>query len=192
MKKIVYLLLVLVSILFVTSCWLNPDDDQEIQLLQNTNVEDGTTDPLYWNYGQTGTCPDEWATTHYRSSSHSLKVSCATSDSGNWGYWCQVVTDNLPIGSKPILKAYIKTDSLNGEGASIAIRGDDTTTPEGYAEVFTSTGDSIPIQGTMDWTLFSIQLNEVVPSDIESITVYLILLPNTSGDVYFDDITLTY
>ncbi|MCK5198613.1 MAG: hypothetical protein KAR21_09695 [Spirochaetales bacterium] len=189
MKKIVYLLLVLVSILFVTSCWLNPDDDQEIQLLQNTNVEDGTVDPSYWSYSDVK-C--SWSNTIFKSPSHSLKVSCATPDPDNFEYWCQVITDNLPIGSKPILKAYIKTDSLNGEGVSIAIRGDDTTTPEGYAEVFTSTGDSIPIQGTMDWTLFSIQLNEVVPSDIESITVYLILLPNTSGDVYFDDITLTY
>lgn len=193
MKKIVYLFLVLATPLFFTNCEFNPDDDvQVIQMLKNTNVEDGSTDQSYWNYVQVGTAPGEWSTDQYKSSSHSLQISCASSEPTNNGFWYQTITNNLPIGKKPILKAYLKTNTLSGRGVSISIRGDDTTTPLDAAEVFTSTESSTPITGTMDWTLFTIQLNEVLPSNIKSITVYLTLLPSTSGNVNFDDITLSY
>ena len=48
-----------------------------------------------------------------------------------------------------------------------------------------------PITGTFDWKEQSIKMTKV-GENIKSLTVYLVYLPNTTGEVYFDDISLTY
>lgn len=53
-----------------------------------------------------------------------------------------------------------------------------------------STQGEVPITGLKDWTEYRVTLNEV-PSRIESLTVYLLFLPNTTGTVYFDEVSLT-
>jgi hypothetical protein len=81
--------------------------------------------------------------------------------------------------------------NLTGQGISIAIRGDDANSVNGYAKQFATTQGTSPISGTFNWTEYSVKLNNVDAS-LESITIYVIFLNNTFGDVYFDDISLTY
>ena len=81
-------------------------------------------------------------------------------------------------------------DGVRGEGVAIAIRTDDTVTPKGYAEAFVTTQGTAQISGSMGWREYSVTLNQV-PLTAESITVYLIYLPGTTGTVYLDDISLS-
>ncbi|MCP5062295.1 MAG: hypothetical protein GY936_07525, partial [Ignavibacteriae bacterium] len=83
----------------------------------------------------------------------------------------------------------VKSENISGEGIAIAIRCDDTITPRNVAELFSTTQNNVKIEGTFDWSTYSVSM-DTIPEDIKSITIYLIYLRNTSGTVYFDDINL--
>jgi hypothetical protein len=81
---------------------------------------------------------------------------------------------------------------LSGPGVSLAIRGDDTTSLNGSgAEQFSATEGKISISGTFDWKEYQVKMVNV-KADIKSLTVFLIYMPGTQGEVYFDDVSLTY
>src|SRR6185436_3602573 len=101
----------------------------------------------------------------------------------------QTMTAIIPHGKNITLKAKIK-GNLTGIGASIAIRGDIESPADGGAEQFATTQDQTPITGSSDWQDYSVTLVNI-NSNIKTITVYLLLLPNTTGEVYFDDLSLT-
>ena len=84
----------------------------------------------------------------------------------------------------------IKTKNLIGEGAAIAIRCDDDTLGPGEPEQFYTTENKINITGTKDWESYSIEMDEAVETNITSIRIFMMFLPNTSGTVYFDYVSL--
>jgi hypothetical protein len=88
------------------------------------------------------------------------------------------------------LNVYIKAVGLLGQGVFIAIRGDDAATPTGNAEAFVTTQGHQQINGSFDWKNFIVTMDKV-PANIKSLTFYLIYSSNTSGTVYFDDVSLT-
>ena len=94
------------------------------------------------------------------------------------------------IGKKITLNMNVKAVNLDGQGVYIAIRGDNTAIPSGAGEVFATTQGNEQISGTFDWKKFNVTLDNV-PSDIKSLTFYLIYGAKTSGSVYFDDLSLT-
>lgn len=102
----------------------------------------------------------------------------------------QPFSTNIPIGKSLSLSVRIK-GQLEGEGVSIVIRGDDSPLADGSREQFATTQGNSPIGGAFNWTKFSIGLGTVEPN-IQSITVFLVYLPNTTGNVYFDDVSLTF
>ncbi len=214
LKKLILLLIIILTVgLMFSGCAKeeppftpetesNPEDDPAnddpsniIQMLNNINAEN-ESGPLdfWWNYsGNSNEYISTWASNYYVSSNHSLKINCISSisDINSLGFWAQTINSNIPIGKQLTLKAIIKIENVIGDGVSIAIRGDDTTFPSDMAEVFSTTEGQVNINGTKDWTEYGVVLDNV-PSNIKSITVYLILLYNTTGTAYFDDITLTY
>ena len=58
------------------------------------------------------------------------------------------------------------------------------------ADIFASTGGTVEIKGTKDWTSYTVTSPDI-PHGISKINVYLILVKSTIGTVYFDDISLT-
>jgi hypothetical protein len=177
------------------------DDDNgvappaEIQMLQNTDVESGNTLPTGWLFAVSDTSDagfvSAWSTEEAVSPTHSLKI--AQEDVANpaaFAFWAQMINTGIPHGKDLTLTASIKTD-LVGPGVAIVIRGDDTDPPSGSAEAFATTQGVITITGEEDWTEYWVTMPEV-PDDILTITVYLIFGVNSTGIVYFDDITLTY
>jgi hypothetical protein len=177
------------------------DDDNavapptEVQILQNTDVESGDGLPTAWLLAGADTVAGgfriTWSTEEAVSLTHSLKVSREVLDTPEpFAFWAQRISTDIPTGKRLTLTASIKVD-LAGPGAAIAIRGDDTDPPSGNAEAFATTQGCIALTGEDDWSEYSVTMSEV-PDDILSITVYLILGANTTGTVYFDDITLTY
>ena len=55
---------------------------------------------------------------------------------------------------------------------------------------FYTTGGDIPIRGDQDWEEYSIDMKSAIPESTNSILVFLILLNDTHGTVFFDDIKL--
>jgi hypothetical protein len=119
----------------------------------------------------------------------SLRISKEVSVDSTFGFWAQTIRADSLVGHDLTLTVWLLKDGLVGEGAAVALRGDDTVLPSGYAEVFATTQGQELIVGKGNWQAYSVVL-PALPSEIQSLTVYLIHLPNTTGTVYFDDITL--
>jgi len=183
MKKLIVLML---AVVLLQAC--EKDDVSPNQLLKNTDVEKSLgTEYTWWNNGRGSNFTAEWTEENSFSTSHSLKLSRTTVDVTNFWYWGQNYTGVIPVGKELKLKVKIKAVDLAGYGASIAIRCDDAST----GLQFESTQDKLNIKGTFDWTEYTVSIGSV-NSEVTNIYVFLIYLTNTTGAVYFDDITLTY
>jgi hypothetical protein len=190
--QIIYLFFA--TILMLASIMLNgcsKDESQEFYgpLLTNGNVESGSSTPDGWNYATSEQGFNfNWTSLESFSPSHSLGISTSVSHA-NIAAWIQTISKNLPCGHRVVLKAKIKCN-LTGDGVAVVMRGDDTVTPSGSAEEFASTQTMFTINGTSDWKDWYIATSSNLSNTIKSITAYLIYLPNTTGEVYFDDIEL--
>ena len=132
-----------------------------------------------------------WTDEDAFSGEYSVSITSDTLVDG-FSFWGQSINENIQAGKKLLLRVNVKTVDVQGEGASIVIRGDNTPTPQGTAELFVSTQGDIFIGGTHNWKEYSVMLEDPIPSTIQSITVYMVLLPYTTGQIFFDDVTLTY
>jgi hypothetical protein len=182
--------IIFVVILFAFfSC--SKKDPALIQLLTNNDMETGGIQPSGWNYySPTDSILGSWTTSAASSPTHSLEISRSTTiDSPKFGYWQQGYSSTIPTRKNLALSVKIKGANLLGYGAAIAIRTDNPTTMTGYALQFSTTQNSTRIIGTFDWTTYTVKLTNVDPT-AKFITIYLLLLSNTTGTAYFDDANL--
>jgi hypothetical protein len=186
MKKIVLLIIVTCIII---SC--KKEDPIPAQLLKNTDLESG--DLTVWdNYGSTTygynfnpTCTNEESF----SPTHSLILNCESANNTDWHCWSQIYTGKMPFGEDLTLSVKIKGVNLTGQGVCINI-----VTFDGVSQTAIQTATSqgsTSITGTFNWTDYSITLPDLSKS-VTSIFVTLYYFPNTTGKVYFDNITLTH
>lgn len=182
------------TLLALGAILLSGCSDDEVppnQLITNSNVETGSASPNgWWFFTGQDKYDVTWSDQESFSGSRSLTIFTQTADSTNFAFWAQTISTNLPTGKGVTLSAKVKSN-LVGEGISIVIRGDDTVQPAGRAEQFVTTQENSPISGVFDWADYSVKLGTVEAST-QSLTIYLIFLGNTTGEVYFDDISLTY
>ncbi|HBH82639.1 MAG: hypothetical protein A2X04_12215 [Bacteroidetes bacterium GWF2_41_9] len=122
-----------------------------------------------------------------RSPIHSFMISRTNPDPIYYAYYSQRYPRTMPYGNDLTLKAHIKGVDLEGEGISLIIRCEDKSLAP--VQVVTTEG-SVSIKGTFDWTAYTVELKDL-QSTVDVLYVYLNYLPNTTGKVYFDDITLT-
>lgn len=167
------------------------DLDVREQFLTNSSFEEGDTLPSGWWVGGSDTegLEFEWSTGGGTAGSRSVTLSRATSTSG-FGFVAQTVAVGNLTGTRLTLTTSIKLDNVAGQGVAIAIRGDDTMEPSGYAETFASTESRVPVNGNVGWGTLDVELDQY-PAGIQSITVYLIFLPGTTGAASFDDVVLS-
>lgn len=188
MKKTLHSTLIL-SILLISFSSCNDESSRPdvIQLLINSSSEAGSQSPNKW-YANSGSYLTEWSSDHSFTGSKSLMIS-SDNDVGNFGYWTQSVRNDIPHGRRLRLSCMIKLDNVdpNSEGVSIAIRGDGDDNKSVF--FYTTQGD-IPIRGNHDWEKYSIDMKSEIPETVNSLLVFLILLNDTYGTVYFDDIAL--
>ena len=175
-------LLIAVTFALNTSC--EKDDPAPAQYLSNSNIEGSTEQPWFFN-GDTSIFTAECITDESFSPTHSLKIYTAISDPMSFCFWYQSISENLPIGKELTLTARIKADNLNGLGAALAIRADSDL----GMNQFVTTQGTTTISGTFDWTEYSVNLPEL-STEVTDILVFLVLLNNTTGTVYFDNIEL--
>ena len=175
---------ILLGVCMVLSC--EKEDPIPSQLLKNSDME--SIDQIWFNSGTGGTFVAELTTDESYSPTHSLKLSSPNSDPGNFWYFSRGYTGKIPIGEELTLTAKIKGVNLVGEGMAIAIRCDaaDSTLLQ-----FETSQDYEIINGTFNWTTYTVKLSNVI-SETAFIIVFLCILPNTTGTAYFDDVTLTH
>lgn len=171
-----------------SSCNDDAENPDVIQLLVNSSVEAGSSNPNKWYVGPEGDYQTSWTSEHSFTGDKSLLIA-SDNDVGKFTYWYQRIVEDIPHGQRLKLSSMIKLDKVdpNGEGVAIAVRGDD----ENQKRVFfyTTQGD-IPIRGDEDWQEYFVEMKSNITEDVSTIYVFLILSDNTFGTVYFDDIKL--
>ncbi len=167
-----------------------PIDETRLEL-ENGSMDEGDAASSPWWYGglRSHLFQFAWSTERSQSPVHSLMVAKNLAADSSFGFWAQTIQADQFVGRGVTLRAAIGLDNVSGEGVAIAIRGDDTTRPSGYAEAFATTQGNVSIAGSRQWDTYEVTL-PVVDETVKSITVYLIHLTNTTGTVYFDDVTL--
>jgi hypothetical protein len=168
-------------------CGCNDDPKPPTELLVNVDIESGGTLPNGWLDMEETVYTTEWTTEEASSGIRSLKISATESDDTNFALWYQHYAGVIPVDKDLVLSVRIKGNNVSGEGIAIAIRGNDGISLD--AAQFSTTQGTINITGNFDWTTYQVRLNKL-QKDIKSITVYLMLLNNTTGTVYFDDASL--
>ena len=176
------------SIALILAGACSENDGISGQLISNGNVESGSGYPRSWwkNTGQ-GKYDVDWSDKVSYSPTKSLKISTQVADTSAFALWGQTIAFNIPNGSAVRLSVKVK-GNLTGDGVAIAMRGDNE---EGSSEQFVTTQTSVPINGQFDWTEYTIKFDKVEAATKE-IHVFLIFMSNTTGEVYFDDVSLTF
>ncbi len=184
----------------VTLLWACEDSNEVIeptfepvQLLKNGDFEEGASSWYFSPATYTSTLPN-----HYEgelmeeNENHVLSLSSPKyGNPSEFAYWAQSINidmdtvQNLPTNPIIMFKAQLKMDDVKGEGISLAINlGNESL------YVFKTTEATIEIKGSSsEYEEYELE----IPFDmlIEEIEVYLVMMPETQGMVYFDNASLT-
>ena len=161
------------------------------QLLLNGSVELGTGAPDHWRTVDisSGDYEFDWVDGDGWDGSRSLAIR-ASPNAQSGAFWAQSVAVSDLKGVLLRLTAFVKVNDISGPGVGIAVRGDDTSLNNGSGEAFATTQGLERITGTRGWQRTRVGLTGV-PDEVDEITVFLIQLPGSSGEVLFDDISLS-
>lgn len=190
MKKQKFLLSAMfVLTLLISSCKDESQNPDSIQLLINSSVEAGSSTPNKW-FDVPGDYQASWTDENAFSGSKSLMIK-SSANKGNFGYWVQSISNDIPYGKRLRLRVMIKLDGVDptSGGVSIVIRGDDDEMNDHSVFFYTTQGD-VPILGDENWKEYTFEMKSNIPETVYRIHVFLVLLNDTMGTVYFDDITL--
>lgn len=129
----------------------------------------------------------------FTSSPNSLKISSKQRCEGIdiiAGMWFQeLLMPSIPKGANLLLKAKIKLENVEGEGAALSYHAltNDRKTENGYH----TTEGLVDITGTGDFKEYTLRIADYTEKfgPTEVIRISLTLLPGTKGTVYFDDIS---
>ena len=167
----------------------------QVQLVQNGNVEQKIQN-WFFNYDAANLKnPNgfDFGFTAEAASSpqYSLKINCNTvkSESAFCFYGQTLATPTIATGAKVTLNASIKTVNLKGKGVSIALRGDKLVNGQNTQVFFTTTQGKASITGTDEFKTYSVTLDSY-PGNVDTLIIFLVYLPETTGAVYFDDVSL--
>lgn len=117
----------------------------------------------------------------------SLKLVGGAKANSGFAYWAIVFQpqEEIPIGSRLVLRVKVKTEAVDGPGVYVVLRGD-TDQPSAF---FQSTQNKITINGSVDFTGHTVA-QPYYPAAIKTLQVYFILDGKSSGTVEFDDVEL--
>ncbi|MEL6589649.1 MAG: hypothetical protein AAFQ68_06190 [Bacteroidota bacterium] len=184
MKKISFLVLSLSLIL--TAC--EPDSFRQTDLVDNYDFEASQNDYPGWfinNLAGTVALSDQ------KSRSGDQSMILRSDDTGDDLIFVGQFINRFEKGKKVKLSAYLRLDDVEGEGLSLVVRGD-TDASNSPAEWFYTTEGKIHIAGKHRWKEYTLTTEDVVPDNINQLTIYVVMLPNTSGQAWVDDISLDY
>ena len=193
MKKLTLIMALLGLFVVIAGCDAPPSSPPAyvycgVEMLENGTFETGVAG---WSSVQAEGQTCEWSSEAAATGSYSAKITSGVSVN-SFTRWYQVINTNILVGERLKLKAKIKTNNIDGYGIAIEIRADDTDPPTGISEMYVTTANKFTITGTKDWTEYQVELTDPISLNIKSITAFLTLSPNTTGTVYFDDVSLIH
>jgi len=177
--------LVACTLVSLACCHKDPDN---VQMLINTDLEVGGSQPNAWIAGSNSSGSLEWTMEEAVSAKHSLKINQTTTTGSS--YWMQICNHDIPLGRHLIFSAKINGKNITGMGVALDIRVDNTVPGIGAGSQYANSHKTV-IAGDFDWTTYTVKLSNL-NKDAKTITVFLSTLPNTTGTVYFDDISLVH
>ncbi|MEM7368798.1 MAG: hypothetical protein AAF587_09340 [Bacteroidota bacterium] len=184
------------TLMFIAAC----DPFTPIEILNaennvlNPSVEEGSDLPSEWYFSEGDSIAKNagfWVSGDGFESSRSLKITQNTEEI-EYIYWAQTRMGRPLNGKTVVLKAMVRASGLEGQGATLIVRGDHSDEPKGEGESLATSQGIAKIIGSHDWTEYEVVLEEGMDKKTESVSVYLALLPETTGTVYFDQISLSY
>ncbi|MEL7339803.1 MAG: hypothetical protein AAGM67_04895 [Bacteroidota bacterium] len=165
-----------------------PEPIMEPDLLQNNDFEERQNDYPGWFINNLGGVV---AISDQESRSGDQSMILRSEDTGDNLIFVGQFINDFEKGKQIKLSAYLKLEEIEGEGLSIVVRGD-TDASGSPAEWFHTTEGKLDISGDHRWKEYTLTTDEVVPENINLLTVYVVLLPNSSGRAWVDDISLDY
>lgn len=186
----------LIALVFLSSC----DPFNPVEILNSTNnvlnpsVEEGTDLPANWYFSEGDSIAKNagfWVNGDGFESSRSLKITQNTEEI-EYIYWAQSRMGRPLNGKTVVFKAMVRASGLVGQGAALIVRGDHSDEPKGEGESLATSQGIAKIVGSHDWTEYEVILEGGMDKRTESVSVYLALLPETTGTVHFDNMSWGY
>jgi hypothetical protein len=169
-------------LLMIGAC--SDDDGHNVQI-----VNDDLEGSIAWEFiNVTPTTHDgEVVSSVSASSSHSLATTSSIEQAGGFSFWRLVLTpSDIPVGASLELSVKVKVTNVTGNGAYIALRGDDNSPNSLF---FKTTQGSLTIKGTADFATYSLRVDSY-PEGVKQLYIFLLMDGTSKGSVNFDDISL--
>ncbi|MEQ9425891.1 MAG: hypothetical protein RJQ09_15815 [Cyclobacteriaceae bacterium] len=176
-------------IVILFSCSSDPEPGTII--FANNNLEIGEVVPQGWNaVGDPDIFLFYYGAREPLSGEKSISISAESANSEAFAFWVNSTPfdGDKNAGKRLTLTAWVKGVNLSGNGAAVALRGDVNVAGSEGSEQFVTTQGIEDLSGSFEWQKISVNLD--IQANIDSYTVFLLLLSNTTGEVFFDDITL--
>ncbi|WP_338876248.1 hypothetical protein WBJ53_11405 [Spirosoma sp. SC4-14] len=194
MKNTTLLLSLIVIVTLFNSCKKN-DVQPQLNLIQNGDMEASPWNDWGFGFGSNLNSNPNNYTTEYTteaasSPTHSIKLKCdAVKNDTTFSYLYQrLLGGTISTGAKLTLKIKIKTVNVQGNGISVAMRGDNIAA--GKSTFFTTTQGTTVISGSSDaFTEYTVRLDSF-PANTDYLYIFLVFLPKTTGTAYMDDASL--
>ena len=112
------------------------------------------------------------------------------SDNIIFSFWRKNIENpSIPVGSTLRVSVEVTTQELEGNGISIALRTNSRADGDIKLSAFSSTQGVKEFNGNLNQELATVEIG-YFPEKVESINVFLIMLNETKGKAYFDNIKL--
>jgi hypothetical protein len=151
-----------------------------INLIQNPGFEIGTTTPTGWSTYNTGTAQIYSYPEPGRVGGSSAAIEYVVRESGKSASWIQNV--NVDSSKQYTLSGWLKLQNVIGGSAYVSVDWYDSLGGWLNFSILTSQA------GTVPWTYFE---SVIVPPNNAAYLTLNLNLQNTSGKVWFDDLSLT-
>jgi len=122
-----------------------------------------------------------WTTEEAFDGLGSLKISAASEDHDDFGFWSYRLYEPEPELNISI-KVRVKTKNLIGKGVGMSAfyrDYDGLIQTVGSAEMFPDLKDN-------EWTTLELMVEPAAPAGVEVLDIYLLMLDNTRGSVFYD------
>jgi hypothetical protein len=119
-----------------------------------------------------------------------LKASDVDSENEFWYLVQEIDATEIPVGVKLEMSVKVRTAGLQGSGFEVALSGRNEY-EQGTGLYRSSFDMTRQVSGNTDWEEYTLTV-ESFPESIQQLEIYLIISPNTVGEVYFDDLRLVY
>ncbi len=126
------------------------------------------------------------------SGSYSIMLKAEEVDSPDefWYLLQEIEALDIPVGVPLSLSVKVKTVNLQGQGFEIALSGQHEY--EQFSGIYRSSYEvTRQVSGDTDWTEYTLDV-PAFPNNIRQLNILLVLSPNTTGEVYFDDLRIGY